>query len=429
MTRKHAWILVLCVSVGLVLFSRISSARKSDAGMGEKSRSTQKTDGASSNESANEGLLDANSGAQGSDTVRIVHADQERAGIKVATVEMRAVPRVLTVAGQVQMDEQHTSQVGVIADGRITSVNVLPGAVVQRGTILGSLHSHMVHETVGALAQAFAAVDRQRGAVTFAQQERNRYSHLYSIQAASLEESQRAEQDLLQARSQLLDAEANVRMEREHLSELLQVAPESLTPSTLYDKEIVPIRSAIDGDVIARNVTVGQVVSAGLPAFVVSNLSTVWITASVNERDLSLIHVGASASLSTQGYPNYLFHGQVAMVGDTLDPQTRTIPVRIEVPNPGTRLRPGMFASVQIAEPQTTNALFVPEEAIQDINGHTVVFVTADGTSFHAQAVTAGIHSEGKAEIVDGLQPKDQIVVGGAFMVKSEMLKSTMSGD
>ena len=195
-----------------------------------------------------------NGGAQSNDVVKIP-LGPAKAGIEVQAVPVQQVPRVLSVAGQVQMDEQHTSHLGTIADGRITAVNVLPGAQVRRGQQLGELHSHMVHETVGALVQAYAEVDRQRGAVAFAKQAQDRYHHLYSIQAASLEESQRSDQDLLQAQKMLADGEANVHMEREHLAELLQVSPESLQPGNLYDKELVPIRSSIDGVVIARNVT------------------------------------------------------------------------------------------------------------------------------------------------------------------------------
>jgi cobalt-zinc-cadmium efflux system membrane fusion protein len=423
MKRKYAWIVILFAYAGLSSCSKAGSASKVNVSDGKTAAAAQNSSG--SNSQVGSGT-NAKSATNGSDTVQIALPDQQRVGITVAPVEVRTVPRVLTVAGQVQMDEQHTSHVGALADGIITSVDVLPGTVVRKGAVLGGIHSHMVHETVGALVQAFAAVDRQRSAVAFAQQARDRYNHLYSIQAASLEETQRAEQDLLQAKQQLIDAEATVRMEREHLSELLQVSPESLTPGTLYDKEIVPIRSVIDGVVIARNVTVGQVVNTGFECFVVSNLSSVWVTAAVNERDLSLIHGGVSASVITQAYPGEAFHGAVTMVGNTLDPQTRTVPVRIVIPNPGARLRPGMFATAQIAEPQTQDAVFVPEDALQDINGMQVVFVTQDGTTFRAQTVTVGTRTAGKAEIVDGLRPGDRIVAAGAFMVKSEMLKGTM---
>lgn len=339
---------------------------------------------------------------------------------------VQRTPRTLSVAGQVALDEQHTSHLGTIADGRITAVNVLAGAAVRKGQVLGSLHSHTVHETVGALVQAYAEADRQRGAVSFAKQAQTRYHHLYSIQAASLEESQRSDQEVLQAQKMLVDAEANVHMEREHLSELLQVSPESLNPSNLYDRELIPIRSPMDGVVISRNISVGQVVDTGFVAFDLSNLSTIWVTAALNQQDLSLIHTGAAADVVTAGFPDQVFHGRVAMIGNTLDPETRTIPVRVVVPNPATRLRPGMFTSTHIAEPATQDSVFVPEDALQNINGMPVVFVTADGTTFQARTVNVGTRSMGKAEIVDGLKPGERIVVNGAFMVKSEMLKGTM---
>ena len=368
----------------------------------------------------------AKGGAQANDIVKIPVQDQQRAGVQTAFVLVQRTPRTLSVAGQVALDEQHTSHLGTIADGRITAVNVLPGTPVRRGQVLGSLHSHMVHETVGALVQAYAEADRQRGAVNFAKQAQVRYHHLYSIQAASLEESQRSDQEVLQAQKMLVDAEANIRMEREHLSELLQVSPESLNPGNLYDRELIPIRSPIDGVVIARNISVGQVVDTGFVAFDISNLSTIWVTAAVNQQDLSLIHQGAAAEVVTAGFPDQVFHGRVAMIGDTLDPETRTIPVRIVAPNPATKLRPGMFASAHIAEPETRDAVFVPEDALQNINGMPVVFVTSDGVAFQARTVNIGTRSMGKAEIVEGLKPGDRLVVSGAFIVKSEMLKGKM---
>ena len=262
----------------------------------------------------------AKGGAQANDIVKIPTQDQQRAGIQTAFVLVQRTPRTLSVAGQVALDEQHTSHLGTIADGRITAVNVLPGAPVRRGQVLGSLHSHMVHETVGALVQAYAETVRLRGAVSFAQQAQTRYHHLYSIQAASLEESQQSDQQVLEAQKMLVDAEANVHMEREHLSELLQVSPESLNPGNLYDRELIPIRSPIDGVVIARNVSVGQVVDTGFVAFDISNLSTIWVTAAVNQQDLSLIHPGAAADVVTAGFPDQVFHGRP---GNTYDPRSR----------------------------------------------------------------------------------------------------------
>ena len=408
----------------LVLACLLTACSKQQTDAGGSGSSNNSSSSASSTQDQPD--KSAKGGAQANDVVKIPLQDQQRAGIQTAFVVVQRAPRTLSVTGQVALDEQHTSHLGTLADGRITVVNVLPGAPVRRGQVLGSLHSHMVHETVGALVQAYADADRQRGAVSFAKQAQARYHHLYSIQAASLEESQRSDQDVLQAQKMLVDAEAAVHMEREHLSELLQVSPESLNPANLYDRELIPIRSPIDGVVIARNVSVGQVVDTGFVAFDISNLSTIWVTAAVNQQDLSLIHPGASADIVTAGFPDQVFRGRVSMIGSTLDPETRTIPVRVVVPNPAAKLRPGMFASAHIAEPETRDAVFVPEDALQNINGMSVVFATTDGTTFQARTVNVGTRSMGKVEIVDGLKPGDRVVVNGAFMIKSEMLKGTM---
>ena len=420
-------LLLACVLTGCKKDAARSEGGSSAAG-GKKSSSGASSSSAGS--SSTEGKPDKSSdgGAQPNDTVKISPEDQRRAGVQTDFVLVQQVTRALSVAGQVAMDEQHTSHLGAIADGRVTAVNVLPGAVVRRGQVLGSIHSHSVHETVGALVQAFAALDRQTGAVTFARQARDRYSHLYSIQAASLEEFQRAGQELEQADKMRIDAEANVHMEREHLSELLQVSPESLTRTNLYDRELVPLRAPIDGVVVARNISVGQVVDLGFDAFDITNLTTVWVTASVNQQDLLLVHIGATADITDSASPEVASIGRVAMVGDTLDQQTRTTPVRIVVPNGDMRLRPGMFVSTNIAEPSTRPAVFVPEDALQDVNGLQVVFVTADGQNFAARTVTLGTRSHGKVEVVTGLRPGDRVVVNGAFMVKAEMLKGTMGG-
>lgn len=424
MKIRHAGLVaLLCALFSLTACSK-NAGDKPDSNSSKQQGSSSSSDKGSGDKPS--GKPGDNGQQQDPGTVKIEQQNQQRAGITIAPVEVRTMPQLLTVPGQVAMDEQHTSHIGAIADGRITAVYVLPGAAVRRGTILAQLHSHSVHETVGALIQAFAAADRQRSAVVFAQQAVDRYTHLYSIQAASLEEKQHADQMLAQARQDLVDAQANVHMEREHLSELLQVSPESLTPTNLYDRELIPIRSPIDGVVVTRNVTVGQVVDTGFEAFAVSNLAFVWVMAAVNEKDLALVHNGASADVVTQAFADTAFPAHVAMIGDTLDPETRTIPVRIAVQNPGTRLRPGMFASAHISGPQTRTALFIPEDALQDVNGNQVVSTTADGSTFRTQIVKLGTRSEGRVEVIEGLKPGDRLVVKGAFMVKGELLKGTV---
>lgn len=360
------------------------------------------------------------------DVVKIGADDQKRAGIQVASVLVKSMPQVMTVVGQVAMDEKRTNHIGALADGRVESVLVLPGDAVHRGQVLATIHSHTVHETVAALTQAYAAVDRQKSAVTYATQARDRYAKLYSIQAASLEEKQRSEQDLAQAQKDLTDAQAMLIAEREHLAEILQVPPASLEPGTLYRKELVPVLALADGVVIARNITPGQVVTTGDELLVTSNLASVWVNAAVNEREVPRIYVGKGASVSLPSGGGASLSGKVTMIGDVVDPQTRTLPVRILVNNPGSKLRPGMFVSASITQPDTRTATFVPQDALQDVNGFRVVFATQDGVNFRATPVKTGALSGDMVEITDGLKPGDRVVSRGAFMVKGEMLKGSV---
>jgi len=368
----------------------------------------------------------SNANPSASDSVMIPAANQARAGIKVAPVIVKSVPRVLTVSGQVAMDEKHTNHIGALADGRVESVLVLPGDKVRSEQTLATIHSHTVHETVAALTQAYAAISRQKSAVNFATQARDRYARLYEIQAASLEEKQRSDQELAQAQKDLTDAIASMTAEREHLAEILQVPPESLQPGTLYQRELVPARALAGGVIITRNITPGQVVTMGDELFIISNLSSVWVNAAVNEKDLPLIRVGRTAAINLQSSSDLQLSGTVTMIGDVVDPQTRTLPVRILVSNSKFVLRPGMFVTASISEPDVRDAVFVPQNALQDINGFRIVFTTSDGLTFHPTPVKTGAQSGELVEIVDGLKPTDRVVVDGAFMVKGELLKGSV---
>jgi RND family efflux transporter MFP subunit len=178
--------------------------------------------------------------------------------------------------------------------------------------------------------------------------------------------------------------------------------------------------------VIKRNITPATVVQAGTEAFVVTNLSTVWVTGAVSERDISLVRIGSPVTVKVQGYPDEIFHGSVGQVGSTLDPETRTIPVRVVVPNPGLRLKPEMFATATIEETATKPAIFVPEDSLQEIRGIATVFVLTDADHFRAQSVSLGTRSDRRVEVLQGLKPGDRIAVSGAFMVKSGLLKSSV---
>ena len=355
---------------------------------------------------------------------------QQLAGISVAVVEPRTVPRTLSVTGQIVMNEQRTVHISPYADGRVMDVLKNQGDHVQRGQVLAHLHSHSVHETVGALAQDFANVTRLQAAVMYTQQKRDRYEHLYRIQAASLEQQQSSQQELMQAQNDLANAQAAVTMEREHLGDLLSVMPSSITPANLYQHELVPITTPISGTVITRSITPGMVLEPGNEAYTVSDLDEVWMIGQINEADLSHLQVGDDVIVRSDAWPDQTFPGTVTLIGSTLDPATRTVQLRITLPNHAGRLKPQMFATAVVGEAQSVRnmrqAVFVPEEALQEVNGILVVFITTDGTHFSPRSVKTMKPVNGQVEVKEGLRPGDYVAVKGTFMLKSELLKGTI---
>ncbi len=327
------------------------------------------------------------------------------------------------------MDEERTAHISPYFDGRVIDVLKYPGEPVRRGQVLAHVHSHSVHETVGALAMDYANQSRAEAALTYAQAKRDRYDHLYGIQAASLEQQQSSSQELVQAQTDVANAHAAVIQEREHLADLLQIEPDRITPATLYTYENLPIESPIAGTVITRSITPGTTLTLGQEAYTVSNLGEVWVMAAVNEADLAFLRLGQRVTVRTQAWPNQTFQGRVTLIGSTLDPATRTIQVRASLSNPGQKLKPNMFATATIDETATRQGLFVPESALQDVNGVPVAFVTPDGTHFTAHTLKTAAPVNGQVEVAEGLRPGDHVAVSGAFMLKSALLKSSIGSD
>ena len=393
--------------------------------------------GGSSGGGAGSSSDSSNSNTATQTTITVSPQEQRLGGIRIAQVEPRMVPRTLTVPGQIMMDDQRTAHISPYFEGMVINVLRLPGDFVRRGDVLAHFHSHSVHETVGALAMDYANLARQQSAVAYAQQKRDRYSHLYSIQAASLEQQQGSQQELVQSQTELANAQAAVIMEREHLADLLQVPPASVTPATLYTYENLPIKSPIAGTVITRSITPGMVLEPGQEAYTVSNLGEVWMVAAVNETDLSHLRLGERVTVRSDAWPGETFTGRVTLIGSTLDPTTRTVQVRASLANPQNKLKPLMFTTATIdetkSEADTRQALFVPESALQDVNGLQVAFVTDDGTHFTARTLKTAAPiptaNGGQVEVTSGLRPGDHVAVSGAFMLKSDLLKSTMDSE
>jgi cobalt-zinc-cadmium efflux system membrane fusion protein len=128
-----------------------------------------------------------------------------------------------------------------------------------------------------------------------------------------------------------------------------------------------------------------------------------------------------------QAYPNRAFGGRIGKLGEALDPATRTVQVRVDLPNPGGLLKPEMYATAEIELGGSDLGLFIPAEAPQELRGQTVIFVLKGPEEFEARPVELGPSVEGSVQVVRGLKPGDQVVSFGSFILKSEFLKASLA--
>ena len=136
-----------------------------------------------------------------------------------------------------------------------------------------------------------------------------------------------------------------------------------------------------------------------------------------------------AVKIQTESYPGEVFTGKVTYIGDIVDPQSRTVPVRVEVPNPKARLKPGMFATAEIVTGASSKqAIMIPSTAIQKIEGKPAVFVQEKDGSFAKRELELGREFGGSVEVKSGLKEGELVVVAGAFTLKSEALKESLEG-
>lgn len=363
-------------------------------------------------------------------TVVLDAGEQRKGHIVVASIGLEDVAATLTIPGRLTFDEDQTWHVGAIASGRIEYISARVGDAVTRDQILGRLHSHEVHEARAGYQQAQTELDRARSAKGYAQQKRDRAERLFELKAGSRQDLETAEVDLRNAQAAIERAQSELEKELAHLSIFrIPIDEPSAVGAQNDEADDIPIPAPAAGLVLERKATIGSVVDSGEELFVITNNSSLWMIAAANEADLSKVHPGQAVRIEVRAYPDREFTGRILKLGEQLDPATRTLQIRISVPNPQGLLKPEMYATASVQEFRRRTALVVPEEAIQDIDGVATVFVRDSGNGFHARTVEPGPHVGGAIEIVEGLRPGEAVVIKGGFALKSQLLKARIQDE
>jgi membrane fusion protein, heavy metal efflux system len=347
--------------------------------------------------------------AEGGDVVRI-EADMLRdLGITTTAVESRPGGEGAPVLGELRVNENAYAEVSAPVPARALRVLALPGVRVRRGQVLAEMQSLELGKTRGDYRDAQARVDLARQAL-----ERKR--GLAAERIAPQREVQEAEAELKRA-------EASVQGARGTLNAL------GASNDSGGDDSRLVLRAPVSGTVIDRHLVQGEVAQPGETLFKVGDLSTLWLIAHASERDAVRVRPGATARVAIPALPGSSLGGKVASVGSQVEVSSRTIPIRIELPNPGGILRPGMSASVWLPVGEGGAVLAVPVAAIQRLQDKWVVFVPREQGLFEIRTVGRGRDMGGEVEILQGLQAGETVVVEGAFLLRAEAEKARGEGE
>ncbi|MCY1392542.1 Cobalt-zinc-cadmium resistance protein CzcB [compost metagenome] len=326
----------------------------------------------------------------------------QAAGIEVAQARLRTLNNTLSLPGEIRFDEDRTAHLVPRAAGVVESVRVNLGQEVKQGDLLAVIASQQISDLRSELAAGQKRLELAR--TTYAREQQ------------LWQERISAEQDLLQARQALREAEIVVSNARQKMSALSGTT--SLAGGNRYE-----LRAPFDGIVVEKHLVPGEVVGESSNAFTVSNLSRVWATFGVSPKDLGQVEVGKTVVVSAPELGEKI-SAAVSYIGGLLGEQTRTAMVHVPLENPRGGWRPGLFVSVQVPTSTRTAQVAIPESAVQSLEDQPSVFVRVDD-GFVIQPVQLGSREGGFVEVLQGLAAGQQVATAGSFILKSELGKAT----
>ena len=326
-------------------------------------------------------------------------AQIEAAGVQLANAGPRELGTAISFPGEIRFDEDRTAHVVPRVPGVVESVQAELGQAVKRGQVLAVIASQQISDLRSEQQAAQRRLELAR--LTF-QREQQLWQERIS-----------AEQDYLQARQALQEAEIALANARQKVA---AVGPAGA--GNRYE-----LRAPFDAVVVEKHLTVGEVVDETSNAFTLSDLSRVWATFAVAPRDLDKVTTGRNVTVSAPDLGAQV-EGKVNYVGSLLGEQNRAATVRATLANPNGAWRPGLFVNVAVSVERFNAAVVVPQSALQTWEEQTVVFARTE-EGFEARPVKTGRRDAGLVEITTGLAAGTQVAAAGSFVLKSELGKGS----
>jgi RND family efflux transporter MFP subunit len=329
-----------------------------------------------------------------------------RAGIRVDAAATAAVAGAIRLSATVRPNAYRQVSVTPLVGGRVTRVAVELGQPVSRGTPIAEVYSPEAAEARAKYLNAQA--DTEAGDARLRRTER-----LAALGSASQQEVEQVRAEHVRHETELREAAAKLR--------LFGMDPSRLGDAHAEVASTITITAPQAGVITERPASTGMTVDPSTVLATIADLSRVWIIADLFERDFAHVAVGTAATATVAAYPGDEWRGRVTYISPEVSPETRTAPVRIEVANPGGKLKLGMFVNVAMAARPVTGVT-IPGSAVQTIGADAVVFVPegAGVGAYRERVVRLGPVDGDRVNVAEGLSAGDRVVTRGSFELRAE---------
>lgn len=359
-------------------------------------------------------------GHEGHEDHEVELSPEAIAAAEISTVkaELRAMKLPIRATGAVALDEDHVVHISPRIRGRVERIEVRLGQLVKKGVVLAILDSVDLGLARAGYLKAKAGLESAE--VNYRREER------------LMNQGATTEPEFLEAKTAWLMAEAELRVARETL--LLYGLARQEVDALTWEHEapigFFPIAAPLEGTVIEKHLTVGEVVDTSERLLTIADLSNVWVLLDVYPRDVPRLVVGQPVECEVEGLREPV-QGSLTYIPDVVRTETRTIQVRAEVANRERRIKPGAFVNASIhksIDPSASRTVVIPHEAVQTMEGRSVVFVKEpeEPNRFRRVEVTLGRRIGGWQEVLAGLAEGQEVVASGSFVLKSELQRGQM---
>jgi len=339
---------------------------------------------------------------------------QKSSGVEVKQIALENAAIPLSATAVIEMNMDRSAKISPRVAGRAVRISASQGDRVKTGQALAYLDSVE-------LDQAWADYLKAQGKFELARKNSQREETLFEKKIAP-------EKDVLRAKQELGEAEADLNLAKERFRMLGVDVSQFSASKGDGNHPLIPVTTPVGGVVIEKTVTQGEMVNSDKTLFTVADLSTLWVVIDIYEKDISRLRLGTGVKVSVTAFPEKTFRGKIAYIGDVVDEKTRTEKARVTIDNSSGLLKPGMFATVLI---ETTGSapqrlIAVSEEAVIIDGTKRYVFIQTAPDKFSIRQIEAGRTVGDRLEIVSGLKEGEKVVVKGAFILKSEMKKGEL---